>query len=89
MFAEEVYFEFHPVFERWERESSDYQRASIVWLGTRPAYLSQGSRPNITAEMHSNLIDFIKNKQMDEKMFRALVRQGASIITVDILLLAR
>jgi len=73
---EEVLFEFHPVFEKWGRETSDLQRASLVWLGgekSRPTYMGQGSRPNITPDMDSALWEFVKSKGMDQKMFRALV----------------
>ena len=72
--TEEVMFEFHPVFER--SDGSDIQKASLVWLGdeeSRPVYIGQGSRPNITPKMDSVLWDFVKTKNMDQKMFRALV----------------
>lgn len=74
---DEVHFEFHPVFEKSDQESvHDLPKASLVWLGqedARPNYLGQGSTPVITAKMDSLLWQHVRSKNMDEKMFRALV----------------
>ena len=75
--TEHVMFEFHPVFDKWERDGSDLQRAAIAWLGdeeSRPYYIGQGSWPAITPKMDSMLWEYVKTKNMDQKMFRALVR---------------
>ena len=74
-----VHFEFHPVFEKSRMLVGGalvLPRASLLWLGdedSRPHYHGQATRPTITPKMDAQLWEFVQKKNMDQKMFRALV----------------
>ena len=74
-----VHFEFHPVFEKSRTLVGGalvLPRASLLWLGdedSRPLYHGQATRPTITPKMDAQLWEFVQKKNMDQKMFRALV----------------
>jgi len=75
-----VRFEFHPVFEKNHRDLAggvpDLPQASLVWPGdddSRPMYHGQATRPTITPKMDAQLWEFVQKKNMDQRMFRALV----------------
>jgi hypothetical protein len=75
-FSEEVCFEIHPVYAKDHHQHHNVPRASLVWLGGdggRPNYLGQNTAPIINSQMDADLWKFVRSKQMDEKMFRALV----------------
>ena len=75
-FSDEVCFEVHQVFGKDEQAGLDVPKASLLWLGdqnSRPKYLGQSTKALINAEMDEALWKFVKEKKMDEKMFRALV----------------
>ncbi len=83
--VDEVCFEYVPGLlspeERSESRSSERSvagRASLVWIGDsddRPRYFGQATTTQLTAKMDSALWTYVRGKQMDEKMFRALVRR--------------
>merc|ERR1719400_3000146 len=70
-------FEFHPTYDKSDASAnSDRPQACLVWLGdekSRPKYLGQGDRPQLSEEMDKILWDFVQKKGMDQKMFRSLV----------------
>ena len=74
-----MHFEFHPVFEKSRALVGGalvLPRATLLWLGdedSRPVYHGQATRPTITPKMDAQLWDFVQKKNMDQKMFRALV----------------
>ena len=74
-----VHFEFHPVFEKSRALVGGaivLPRASLLWLGdddSRPSYHGPATRPTITPKMDAQLWEFVQKKNMDQKMFRALV----------------
>jgi len=77
-FAEEVCFEYSPVFVD-AGDQNGARRAVLVWLGDpddRPCYVGISHRPHVTAKMDSSLWTFARAKNMDEKMFRALVSEA-------------
>lgn len=74
---DEITFEIQPVFDQNDDQSpGSMPKANLVWVGDqdyRPCYQGQGIKPVINANMDSNLWNFVRSKDMDEKMFRALV----------------
>jgi len=51
-------------------------KASLVWLGdyaSRPYYFGQGTKPVVASHHFENLWKFAKSKNMDEKLFKAVV----------------
>merc|ERR1712111_283502 len=73
---DEVCFEVHQVFGKEEQAGLEVPKASLLWLGdqnSRPKYLGQSTKSVINVEMDEPLWKFVKEKKMDEKMFRALV----------------
>ena len=75
--VDEVSFEYVPALEGEKAEEGILPRASLVWVGEaedRPRYFGQDTGVQLTAKMDSALWAFVREKQMDEKMFRALVK---------------
>jgi len=74
---EEVCFEIHRVFAKEDHLAKDVPQASLVWLGdesSRPKYAGgQNTTPMMTEAMDEKLWEFVGSKQMDVKMFKALV----------------
>lgn len=59
----------------------DGSEPSLVWLATpedRPYYQNAGNRSVISAGMDQRLWEFVKSKNMDAKMFRAVVDANVS-----------
>ena len=74
--GDEVCFEIHPIFDKNEHQNQEVPQASLVWLGNdedRPTYNGRETIPVMNAQLDEKLWAFVKTKQMDEKMFRALV----------------
>ena len=75
--SEEVCFEIHRVFAKEDHLAKDVPQASLVWLGdesSRPKYAGgQNTTPMMTEAMDEKLWEFVGSKQMDVKMFKALV----------------
>ena len=68
------------MFEKTHRNLAggvpDLPQASLVWPGdedSRPMYHGQATRPTITPKMDAQLWEFVQKKNMDQRMFRALV----------------
>ena len=74
--TEEVCFEIHPVFAKEDHLCRDVPQTSLVWLGDpacRPKFSGLSPKPIMTEQMDADLWEFVSSKQMDVKMFKALV----------------
>lgn len=67
-------FEYHRVFAK--EDAKDGLEPSLVWLGeeaSRPKYNGQATSPMINEQMDKDLWTFVGSKQMDVKMFKAMI----------------